>query len=478
MRSTLYLKFLIIYVIFGFLSIFTIATLSKELITSHLEQTEISELSQTANVISSKYFPDFFLDETLAFNYDATAEAKRLLNTISTTVNASVWLVDSEGTVIITSKLDNAPIPPSTITDFNPAESGNKQYLLGRYHNYLGEDCFTVIAPITKDFFTPGYILIHHPYNTITKQVTSAMLTVYLSVALVFLLSFLILLGFHFLIYVPIRKITEAATQYACGNLSHEIPIHTHDEMGYLSASLNYMSSQLKDMEDYQKKFIGNVSHDFRSPLTSIRGYINALADGTIPVEMQDKYFNIILFETERLTDLTKDLLTLNEFDTKELLLNKEAFDIHEMIKNVASSFEGVCVNKRVSIELIFTAKSMSVYGDKRKIQQVLYNLIDNAIKFSLVDSSIIIETSEVNDKAFVSVKDYGMGIPKENLNKIWDRFYKSDLSRGKDKKGTGLGLAIVKEIMQAHNEHINVISTEDVGTEFLFSLSRPKNNI
>ena len=233
------------------------------------------------------------------------------------------------------------------------------------------------------------------------------------------------------------------------------------------------MSTQLKDMEDYQKKFIGNVSHDFRSPLTSIKGYLEAMADGTIPVEMQERYFKILLFETERLSDLTADLLTLNEFDTKNLLLDCTAFDIHEVIKNTASSFEGTCTQKRISIELLLTSKVLNVNADKRKIQQVLYNLLDNAIKFSPNDSEITIETTERNGKVFVSVKDHGIGIPKKSISKIWERFYKTDLSRGKDKKGTGLGLAIVKEIIQAHNENINVISTEGVGTEFIFSLKK-----
>ena len=177
------------------------------------------------------------------------------------------------------------------------------------------------------------------------------------------------------------------------------------------------------------------------------------MADGTIPVEMQDKYFKIILFETERLTDLTQDLLTLNQFDTKNMLLDKTSFDIHEVIKNTAATFEGTCTGKR--------------------IQQVLYNLLDNAIKFSPNDSEIIIETTEHNEKVFVSVKDHGIGIPKKSLNKIWERFYKTDLSRGKDKKGTGLGLSIVKEIIQAHKQNINVVSTEGVGTEFTFSLQK-----
>lgn len=251
----------------------------------------------------------------------------------------------------------------------------------------------------------------------------------------------------------------------------------TEDEMGYLSASLNYMAAQLKDMEDYQKKFIANVSHDFRSPLTSIKGYVEAIVDGTIPQELQGKYLNIILFETERLTDLTKDLLTLNEFDTKDLLLDKTNFNLHDTIKHTAASFEGTCTSKKISIELLFDPRIQNVFADRGKIQQVLYNLLDNAIKFSNPDSSIVLETTERNGKVFVSVKDSGIGIPKKSLTKVWERFYKSDLSRGKDKKGTGLGLAIVKEIIQAHGENINVISTEGVGTEFIFSLTKSSEN-
>ena len=331
----------------------------------------------------------------------------------------------------------------------------------------------TVIAPVTENFSTHGYLLVHKPYSQITDAHSVLMRNTYIVILIIYVLSFIILLGVHFLIYRPLVKITNAAKQYASGNLEYEIPVNTEDEMGYLSASLNYMSSQLRDMEDYQKKFVANVSHDFRSPLTSIKGYVEAMADGTIPPEMQEKYLKIILFETERLTDLTQDLLTLNEFDTKNLLLNKVPFDIHEVIKNVAASFEGVCTQKKISIELVFATKHLEVAADRRKIQQVLYNLLDNAIKFSDLDSVITIETTERGDKVYTSVKDYGIGIPRKSLNKIWERFYKTDLSRGKDKKGTGLGLAIVKEIIQSHDENINVVSTEGVGTEFIFSLPK-----
>lgn len=469
MRSTLYLKFTFIYIIFGFLSIFTIATLGSELVTSRLEKNIGAELYKEANLIATDYLPGYFTEALSA------SDVQVQLSGMQTYLDADIWFTDEHGEMIRSAQRESSNSSPLKIEDFNPAEAGGSQYLFGTYHDYFPEKMITVLAPVTEGFLTRGYLLIHKPYEDLADIHHHIMLITYIVFLVIYLLSFSILLGVHYFVYRPLRKITEAAKQYASGNLEHEIHINTEDEIGYLSASLNYMSSQIRDMNDYQKKFIANVSHDFRSPLTSIKGYVNAMADGTIPTELYEKYLKIILFETERLTDLTQDLLTLNEFDTKELLLDKSSFDIHEVIRNTAASFEGTCTNKKISIELLFASKVLPVYADKRKIQQVLYNLLDNAIKFSNPDSLVSIETTERSGKVFISVKDFGIGIPKKSLNQIWERFYKTDLSRGKDKKGTGLGLAIVKEIMKAHGENINVVSTEGVGTEFLFSLPLKK---
>ena len=465
MKSTLRLKFIMLYIIFGFLSIFTVSLLSNQLLLNKLEQDSSQNMYRIANQTATSYLPSYFSNDLSAWSVHSQLQAMQLY------LNASVWFVKTDGTLITSAPLDGTEAPEQ-ILEFDPAEIGNNQFISGNYHGYFQEDVITVMAPVTQDFSVQGYLLIHRPVESLKQTCHSLILPVYITMAVIYLLSFLFLIGFEFFVFRPLRQITEAATQYASGNLTYEIPVTTHDEMGYLSASLNYMSSQLKDMEEYQKKIVANVSHDFRSPLTSIKGYVQAMTDGTIPPQLHQKYLNIILFETERLTDLTQDLLTLNEFDRNEMILDKTEFDIQQ-IKNTAASFEGTCTSKRISIELLLLAGNILVYADRRKIQQVLYNLIDNAIKFSGNDSSITIEVTEKNEKVFVSVKDTGMGIPKKELNKIWERFYKSDLSRGKDKKGTGLGLAIVKEAIQAHDEHINVISTEGVGTEFIFSLTK-----
>ena len=169
-------------------------------------------------------------------------------------------------------------------------------------------------------------------------------------------------------------------------------------------------------------------------------------------------------------------MLTLNSLDSKGFL-TRSNFDINRVIKDTAATFEGTCNAKDIVLDLTFAADIQMVYADLGKIQQVLYNLIDNAIKFSDPDSIITVETTERGEKVFVSVKDNGVGIPRDSLNKIWERFYKTDSSRGKDKKGTGLGLSIVKESIQAHGENINVISTEGVGSEFTFTLPKSKDS-
>ena len=351
----------------------------------------------------------------------------------------------------------------------------NTQYQISNFYGYFSSPHLNVMISVENSGVTEGYVTYHYDMQQLYQKRSGLLGILQMVFFAVYALCGLLLLCYQKWIHTPMQQIIKGASEYANGDLSYRIPVKSEDEMGYLAKTLNYMADRINQNGEYQRTFIANVSHDFRSPLTSIKGYVEAMADGTIPPEMQGKYLNIILFETERLTDLTRDLLTLNEFDTKDLLLDKTDFDIHEVIRNTAASFEGTCTAKKISIELLLATRTLYVHADRHKIQQVLYNLLDNAIKFSNPESTITIETTPRGDKVYTSIKDYGIGIPKSSINKIWERFYKSDLSRGKDKKGTGLGLSIVKEIIQAHNENINVISTEGVGTEFIFSLPLTK---
>lgn len=463
MKRTLYLKFLLGYVLFGILGFITVSTLTSHLMLNYIENQNISNLYRESNLLAGNYASNYYRGTMTLKDVESHFE------TVATYLDTDIWVIDREGRILINTSFASAK--DDFIQDFDISTFGSRYYQKGTFFDMFSENMLSVFSPITINYKVHGYVLIHKPMSDIVSYKDELLNISYMTLAVIFLCAFILLILFTFTIYIPIRKMTRAAKDYSEGNFDTKIDIHTNDEIGYLAGSIDYMATELSTLEEDQRKFIANVSHDFRSPLTSIKGYIEAIMDGTIPHEAQDKYLNIILFETERLNKLTQSMLELNKYGVKGSMMDISDFDINHTIKMVVESFEGTCKSKKISFELILTGQTCIVSADMSKIQQVLYNLIDNAIKFSHPDSSITVETTEKNDKVFISVKDTGIGIPKDSIKKIWERFYKTDLSRGKDKRGTGLGLAIVKEIISSHNENINVISTEGVGTEFIFTL-------
>lgn len=465
MRKTLYLKFILAYLIFGFFGFVVVATFVSGMTLEHQKREKADTLYQEATFIANTYASDLYDNKTSLETVQVQLQA------LSAYLESSIWIINPSGLLILDSSspvdLDNT----ITVENFDPTVTAGSYYTIGNFWGVFQEDILSVFAPITSNFKVKGYVVIHTSMNDL-KQSSESMLNIsYIMLVILFLLSLIILIFFTEMVYLPLKKIIYATEQYASGNLHYEFQVDSEDEIGYLAASLSYMASEVAKSEDNQKKFVANVSHDFRSPLTSIKGYLDAMLDGTIPPEMHEKYLNIVLNETERLTKLTNSLLTLNNLNTRGMLLEKTDFDLNQVIRNTAVAFEGTCKQKKIGIELVLTGDVMIVTADMGKIQQVLYNLLDNAIKFSYNDAVIKIETSEKKNKVLISVKDHGIGIPKDSLKFIWDRFYKTDLSRGKDKKGTGLGLSITKEIINSHGENINVVSTEGVGTEFMFTL-------
>ena len=468
MKHSLYLKFIVTYLIFGLLGFLVIATFSSRMTLQYLTQQKADTLYREANYISANFVLSYYSDSPDAPSLETVYSHFQALDTY---LDASIWLLNADGTLMVNSESSYSENSHTKIEDFDPTEMGSSYYTIGNFYGFFKDETLSVTAPITYNFRTRGYVLIHMPMSILTAERDGLLNITYVTLLLIFTLSLLILVAFTFTVYRPLKKITGAARQYAQGNFKYQLAINGEDEIGQLAATLIYMAHELDETDEYQKKFVANISHDFRSPLTSIKGYVEAMLDGTIPPEMQEKYLKIVLMETERLNKLTSGLLTLNSFDTKKNRLDITSFDINKIIKNTVSSFEGQCLDRHISIELLFDAKEQFVSADMGKIQQVMYNLLDNAIKFSPNGSQITIETTLRHEKVFISVKDQGIGIPRDSMKKIWERFYKTDASRGKDKKGTGLGLSIVKEIITSHGEHINAISTEGVGTEFIFTL-------
>ena len=471
-KRPLIIKFIITYLIFGLLSLITILTLSSELVKDYLTKAEASSLLKEANLIANKYTSNFYNSSLSA------DDVMNQLDAVGTFTGATIFIMNTDGEVIYNSSTSADIKDVKVIDNFDSNNFSDQYYMVSHFYGTFPEEMLSVYTPMTYNFAVRGYVVLNYPISTIFDKQQNIIFIFLITVFIIYVISSIILILFTLSVYRPLGKITKAIEAYANGDMKYDFEnVKTDDEIGYLSAQLKYMAGRISQTEDNQKKFIANVSHDFRSPLTSIKGYLEAMSDGTIPKEMYEKYIDIVLNETERLTKLTNSLLTLNNLNTEGMMLELSDFDINKIIKDTVSTFGGTCKKKFIKISLILTGEQLFVHADMGKIQQVLYNLIDNAIKFSDSESTIKIETTEKNETIFVSVKDEGIGIPKESINHVFDRFYKSDLSRGKDKKGTGLGLSITKEIISAHHENINVISTVGVGTEFIFTLPKSKDD-
>lgn len=442
-----------------------VATFASNMTMEQLKREKAEILYKEATLIANTYAADLYTNDI------SLDTVKHELDALDVYLDSVIWIINPSGRMVIDSSRPLNLEEEIIIDGFDPTIMSGAYYTTGDFFGSFPDEKLSVLAPITVGYKVRGYVAIHTSMTSMLKSKESLLSISYILMVLILLLSMIILIFFTEFVYVPLRRITNATEQYASGNMHYEFAVDSDDEIGYLAAALQYMASEISKAEDNQKKFVANVSHDFRSPLTSIKGYLEAMLDGTIPPEMHEKYLGILLNETERLTKLTNSLLTLNNLNVRGVVLDKSVFDINQVIRDTAASAEVQLMAKDIQLELILTGDEMPVEADMGKIQQVLYNLLDNAIKFSHHGGYIRIETTEKHSKVFVSVKDNGIGIPKDSLKLIWDRFYKTDLSRGKDKKGTGLGLSIAKEIISAHNEYINVISTEGVGTEFIFSL-------
>lgn len=470
MRISLNIKYLLSFLVFGLCCFLCISTVTSQLMMKNAVSSKADAFYREGLCLSDQYVVSYFEAPETRKNL-STVQSH--LTSLDIYLNADIWLISRDGEVILDSGSSTVLAERRLIPEFNSVLPGGKYYMTGDFFGMYSEETLSVLIPVSHNYHVRGYIAIHTPMSVIVQEKEGYLMSFYITMILLLVMTFLFA-AFHWLmICLPIYRMQKTAMEYALGNYNVPVRMNREDELGFLADTMDFMAESLKDHEEDQRKLISNISHDFRSPLTSIKGYIEAMLDGTIPFEMQEKYLNIVLRETERLTKLTSGLLTLNSMDPKQNRLCRTRFDINTVIKNTAATFEGTCTARNISIELLFTDWESYVYADMGKIQQVLYNLIDNAIKFSRPDSVITIETTVKYEKIFVSVRDTGVGIPKDSLKKIWERFYKTDASRGRDKKGTGLGLAIVKEIIQLHDENINVVSTEGVGTEFIFSLKR-----
>ncbi len=290
----------------------------------------------------------------------------------------------------------------------------------------------------------------------------------------VFALALLMSLFFSKRMARPLDDMAEASRKFARGDFSVRVKQEDDptDEMGALIESFNKMADSLESAEARRSEFIANISHELRTPMTTIAGFADGILDGTIPREEEDKYLRSIRDETRRLSRLVREMLDLSQMRSRASdPARRTVFDLTELICQTMLSFEDRASKKHLDVDPQLPDDPIMVTADKDAITQVIYNLIDNAVKFARAGSCIVIKLYKENGKAYVSVRDEGETIPPEDLPFIFDRFHKSDRSRSLDKDGVGLGLYLVKSIINSHDEDIAVKSENGV-TEFVFTLS------
>lgn len=270
----------------------------------------------------------------------------------------------------------------------------------------------------------------------------------------------------------PLKEMNSIAKVIAGGDFKKRLNIQSNDEVGELATSFNQMVIALENLEEMRRGFIANVSHELRTPMTSIRGFIEGILDGTIPPERQKGYLTIVRDETTRLSRLVNDLLDLARMEAGEIKLTYRDFNINELIRRCIIKLESFIVEKNLQIEANFQQEDLYVSADADAIERVVINLMHNAVKFTGEGGKITLNTWKQRGKIYVSIEDTGIGIDKEEIDLIWDRFYKSDKSRSRDKTGTGLGLAIIKNIINEHKQEIKVESEYGKGTIFTFTLN------
>jgi signal transduction histidine kinase len=267
----------------------------------------------------------------------------------------------------------------------------------------------------------------------------------------------------------PISKLTKATKSLADGHYNVEFDITRQDELGELSHSFFRMAKKLEQMDDMRKEFISNISHDIQSPLSNIKGYTNLLDNDTISKEERSQYASIINGEIKRLSTLTKQLLLLASLDRNEDIMNRKHFNVGQQLMGLIRNYQWA-INEK-GIMLGYSLPDIKVYGDPSLLETVWDNLLSNAIKYNKPNGSIDIVLEEREGSIFVTFEDTGIGMKNSELERIFDRFYRADISRTRTIEGTGLGLSIVATIVKLHSGHITVKSKEKKGTTFIIEM-------
>ncbi|KLU61916.1 alkaline phosphatase synthesis sensor protein PhoR [Peptococcaceae bacterium CEB3] len=338
----------------------------------------------------------------------------------------------------------------------------------------IGPNQYPVISvglPLTLNGHLEGVISIHSPLYDFMHALPPIYRLIWLTALSAMLGATVLTVWVSRKISRPLRDLHEAALDLAGGNLERRVKLSSRDEVGQLGTAFNYMASKLNDLEQTRRDFLASVSHELRSPLTSLRGFLQAIVDDAVPIDKREHYLNIALAETNRLTRLVNELLDCASMQSPDFRLTLGEVNLNEVIRRVLAKMEPHIVAQELDVEVSFCQPEPLISGDWDRLQQVFVNLVDNAVSFTPPGGKLSFRTEIKAGFLRVAVTDTGIGIPPDELPKIWERFHKVDKARGRTRCGTGLGLCITKHLVEAHGGKIEVESEIDKGTTFTVTL-------
>lgn len=407
---------------------------------------------------------------------------QNLLNSVSARVNMAVCVTDSSGKSFCCS--ENSGVAPETISipsslikalnenggfssetkgKLNPAET--RPVLCGGYRFTISE----------ADGTETVYYLITNSFTDETEDfIRAVMITSIISVIVMLCIYILFQCSYSKSYRNPEATIARVLRTYAQGDYSETLDPEDFSSPLYrdIVQSLNQNVANLKSISEQQAQFVSNVSHELRTPMTIISGYVDGILDGTVPKTKRTEYLYIVSQEMQRLKILVSSMLNLTKFDNGTIQIKHEMFPINDLIFRTILMFGNRLEKRNIEVEGL-DCDTVYVYGDRDLIGQVVYNLAENAVKFVDTGGTISIRLEETKDESIFAIRNTGSGIPKDELPKIFGRFYKSDFSRSQDKTGLGLGLDIIRKILRLHDAQISVSSEENVFTEFTVSFPK-----
>ncbi len=480
MLKTTFSKYLTAFVLIILISFLMLSSLITSMIKTHVNNSKESELISTSDSIASGMHNIESVENVMIF--------QRLV--ISTLINIDpelqVIITDASGQMFLstltglTDKKGNREPDISSdlgmidmsLFDSRTTENGEEYYVHhGNLGGHVSESHVACAKEIVSGGEVRGYVIALSSSAREDHLISITRRAVINSSAWVMLAAVIAIYFITERIIHPLRNMTTAAKQFAKGDFKSRVTVSGEDEVSELGNAFNNMADSLENLEKMRNSFLASVSHDLRTPMTTIAGFIDGINSGAIPPEKHEYYLGVISAEVHRLSRLVSQLLDISRLESGDRKFSFEDFDVAEVCRIILISFEKKIDDKRLDVEFDSENDTMPVNADKDAIYQVIYNLCHNAIKFSNNEGKFAIKIFRANGKIRVSVFDEGAVISREDIPMIFERFYKSDKSRGLDKSGVGLGLYICKTIIDAHGEEIHVESAEGVGTEFWFTL-------